>query len=65
MQSVVDAIQAGTLHAEVSLVLSDVQDAKILDRARRHDIPCQWLDCAPFKTKLDGEAEQRCIHPAY
>jgi len=61
MQSVVDAIQAGTLHADVRLVLSDVQDAKILERARRHAIPCQWLDCAPFKTKLDGEAEQRCI----
>ena len=61
MQSVVDAIQLGKLHAEVSLVLSDVQDAKILDRARRHNIQCQWLDCSPFKTKLDGEAEQRCI----
>ena len=61
MQSVVDAIQAGTLDAEVCLVLSDVQDAKILDRARCQSIVCQWLDCAPFKTKLDGEAEQRCI----
>lgn len=61
MQSVLDAIQAGALNAEMKLVLSDVQDAKILDRARRHNIPCAWLDCAPFKTKLDGEAEQRCI----
>ena len=61
MQSVVDAIGAGTLEAEVALVLSDVQEAKILERARRHGIPCQWLDCSPFKTKLDGEAEARCI----
>jgi phosphoribosylglycinamide formyltransferase 1 len=61
MQSVVDAIAAGKLDAEVALVLSDVQDAKILDRARRHGIPCQWLDCSPYKTKLDGEAELRCI----
>jgi phosphoribosylglycinamide formyltransferase-1 len=61
MQSVLDAIQAGTLAAELRLVLSDVPEAKILDRARRHNIPCAWLDCAPFKTKLDGEAEQRCI----
>jgi len=61
MQSVVDAIAAKSLDAEVTLVLSDVADAKILDRARRHGIPCQWLDCAPFKTKLDGEAELRCI----
>jgi phosphoribosylglycinamide formyltransferase 1 len=61
MQSVVDAIAAGTLQAEVRLVLSDVKEAKILERARRHAIPCAWLDCSPFKTKLDGEAEQRCI----
>ncbi len=61
MQSVLDAIQAGTLNAKMRLVLSDVPDAKILNRAQRHNVPHAWLDCAPFKTKLDGEAEQRCI----
>ena len=61
MQSVLDAIQTGTLNAKLRLVLSDVPDAKILDRAQRHNVPYAWLDCAPFKTKLDGEAEQRCI----
>ena len=61
MQSVLDAIQAGTLNAKLRLVLSDVPGAKILDRAQRHSVPHAWLDCAPFKTKLDGEAEQRCI----
>ena len=54
MQSVLDAIAAGTLNAEMRLVLSDVPDARILERARNHAIPCAWLDCAPFKTKLDG-----------
>jgi len=61
MQSILDAIQSGALNAELRLVLADVADAKILDRAKRYGIPCEWLDCAPFKTKLDGEAEQRCI----
>lgn len=61
MQSIVDAIDAGTLDAEIKLVLADVPDAKILDRARRHGIPCQYLDCAPWKTKLEGPAEDRCI----
>ena len=61
MQSIVDAIAAGTLDAEVRLVLADVPDAKILDRARRHSIPCQFLDCAPWKTKLEGAAEDECI----
>ena len=61
MQSIVDAIAAGTLDAEVKIVLADVPDAKILDRARRHGIPCQYLDCSPWKTKLEGAAEERCI----
>ena len=43
------------------MVLADVPDAKILDRAKRHGIPCQYLDCAPWKTKLEGPAEDRCI----
>ena len=61
MQSIVDAIQAGTLNAEIKIVLSDVQEAKILERAKKHNIPSQWLDCKPYKTKLDEDAEQRCI----
>ena len=61
MQSIVDAIEKGELDAEIRLVLSDVPDAKILDRARRHSIPCRWLDCAPWKTKLEGPGEDECI----
>jgi phosphoribosylglycinamide formyltransferase-1 len=61
MQSILDAIADGTLNAEVRLVLADVPDARILERARNHGVPCDWLDCAPFKTKLDGAAERCCI----
>lgn len=61
MQSIVDAIEAGDLNAEIKIVLSDVQDAKILARAAKHSIPAQWLDCAPYRTKLDEEAQERCI----
>ena len=61
MQSIVDEIEAGRLDAEVRVVLADVPDAKILDRAKRHGIPCQYLDCAPWKTKREGQAEDRCI----
>ena len=61
MQSIVDAIDRGGLDAEIRLVLADVPDARILDRARRHDIPAQYLDCAPWKTKLEGPAEDECI----
>ena len=61
MQSIVDAIAAGELDAEVKLVLADVPGAKILDRAERHGIPCRYLDCAPWKTKLEGPAEEECV----
>ncbi|MGN0890464.1 MAG: phosphoribosylglycinamide formyltransferase [Candidatus Spyradenecus sp.] len=61
MQSIVDAIEAGTLDAEIVCVLADVPDAKILERAARHNIPAQYLSCAPFKTKLEGEAEETYI----
>ena len=61
MQSIVDAIEKGELDAEVRLVIADVPDAKILDRAKRHGIPCRYLDCAPWKTKLEGPAEDECI----
>lgn len=61
MLSIVDAIEKGDLDAEIKLVLADVADAKILDRARRHNIPCQWLDCSPWKTKLEGPGEDECI----
>ncbi|MBT8042722.1 MAG: phosphoribosylglycinamide formyltransferase [Pontiella sp.] len=60
-QAIIDAIEAGTLNAQIQCVLSDHEDATILDRARKHDIPAIWFDCAPFKTKLDGEAEQKVL----
>ena len=60
-QAIIDAVEAGTLDAEIKCVLSDVADATILERARQHGIPAIWFDCAPFKTKLDGEAEQKVL----
>lgn len=60
-QAIIDAIEAGTLDAEIRCILSDVEDATILERARRHNIPAIHFDCAPFKTKLDGEAEQNVL----
>ncbi len=61
MQSIQDAIEAGALAARIVCVLSDVPDAGILDRARRHGLPAEHLDAAPYRTKLDGPAEQRAI----
>ena len=61
MQSIIDAIEAGTLDADIRLVLADVPDAKILERAAKHGLPHKFLDCAPWKTKLADRAEEECI----
>lgn len=60
-QSIIDAIAAGTLNARIVCVLSDVENAFILERARRHGLPAEYISGAPFKTKLEGEAEQRYL----
>lgn len=61
-QAIIDAIDAGKLDAEIKCVLADSEDAFILERARKHNIPAIYFDCAPFKTKLDGEAEQNVLN---
>ena len=61
MQSIVEAIAVGSLDADIRLVLADFPDAKILERAKRHGIACRYLDCSPWKTKLEGTAEDACI----
>ena len=61
MQSIVEAIEKGELDAEIRIVLADVPDAKILARAEKHGLRAEYLDCSPWKTKLEGPAEDRCI----
>jgi phosphoribosylglycinamide formyltransferase-1 len=60
-QAIIDAIDAGILDAEIKCVLSDVADAYILERARKHNIPAIYFDCAPYKTKLDGETQRMVL----
>ena len=61
LQSILDAIAAGQLDARVACVIADYEDAFILERARRTGIPAFHVDGAPFKTKLDGEAQAQVI----
>lgn len=43
LQAILDAIQAGTVHARVALVVSNVSDAYALERAQRAGIPTQVI----------------------
>ncbi|MDA0989358.1 MAG: phosphoribosylglycinamide formyltransferase [Verrucomicrobia bacterium] len=60
--AILEAIKAGRLQAEVVCVISDVVDAGILEHARQRGIPAHWVDGHPYKTKLDGAAEQQTIN---
>ncbi len=60
-QSIFDAIDAQQLNVRVVCVASDVEDAFILQRAAEHKIPAQFISALPFKTKLDGKAEEAYI----
>lgn len=53
-----DAIDAGTLQAEVALVLSDNPGAKILDRAHARGIPAEWINPGDHPNRFSAEAQQ-------
>jgi phosphoribosylglycinamide formyltransferase 1 len=60
--AIADACQAGTVPAEVAIVISDVADALILERARERGVPTQFIAPGKFRTKLDEEAERAYIN---
>jgi phosphoribosylglycinamide formyltransferase-1 len=57
MQAILDAIDAGTLDARISIVLSDNPQAFILERARKRGIETAIIDCRGFKTRFPDEAQ--------
>jgi phosphoribosylglycinamide formyltransferase-1 len=58
--AIADACAAGKVPARVALVLSDVPDAGILERARERGIRAEYVAPGRFRTKLDEVSE-----PAY
>ena len=61
MAAIADACLAGKIPAEVALVLSDVPDAGILQRARERGLAAESIAPGKFRTKLDEEAERAFI----
>jgi phosphoribosylglycinamide formyltransferase-1 len=61
-EAILKAQQAGKLgRGKVVQIFSDKPDAGILALGPRFGVPANFLDAAPFKTKLDGDAEQHYI----
>ena len=61
MVAIAEAIRAGTVMAEIAVVLSDVPDAGILERARQLGLKAEFISPGRFRTKLDDEAEQTYV----
>jgi len=56
LQAIIDAIEAGTLRAQIVVVLSNKKDAGALDRAREHGLTNVFLDPTPFAGQPDARA---------
>jgi phosphoribosylglycinamide formyltransferase 1 len=60
-RAIADAIARGELAADVRIVISDVEDAGILDLARERGMRAEFLAPGRFRTKLEPEAEARLV----
>jgi phosphoribosylglycinamide formyltransferase-1 len=61
-EAILKAQKAGRLgRAKVVQIFSDRADAGILELGPRFDVPADFLDAAPYRTKLDGDGEQHYI----
>ena len=55
LQAILDAITSGELNAKVSVVLSNRENAYILERAENHNVPAVWI---PHKEKSRKEFDE-------
>ncbi len=61
MVAIADACAAGLIPAEIAVVISDVEGAGILERARERNLPAAFIAPGKFRTKLDEAAEQAFV----
>jgi len=59
--AIADACASGQIPAQVALVISDVAEAGILQRARERGLPAVYIGPGRFRTKLDEAAEAAYI----
>jgi phosphoribosylglycinamide formyltransferase-1 len=61
LQALIDAAERGSLSAEIAIVISDVEDADALGKARRAGIEARYIDPRRSGAKLSRESEQEVI----
>lgn len=58
LQAILDRARAGEIDVEVAVVLSDVENAPALERAREAGVPALYIAPGRFRTKLEPAAER-------
>jgi phosphoribosylglycinamide formyltransferase-1 len=61
MVAIADACARGEIPAQVAVVISDVAEAGILERARERELVAEFIPPGKFRTKLDEEAERAYV----
>lgn len=62
LQSIIDAIEAGQVQAQIVAVISNKKDAVALERARKHGLKDLFVDPKPFAGRSDSrEAYDRSL----
>ncbi len=59
LQAILDQSLAGKIDVEVVVVVSDVEDARALNRARTAAVPAVYVPPGKFRTKLEPEIEKQ------
>lgn len=57
-ESILEAIGCGKLDAEVVIVISDVEDSAILERAKSHGIDSVYVDPGELPNRLSGSSQE-------
>ena len=61
LDSIAAAIANGELRAEIRMVMSDAQDAGILEVAKKWNLPFGVIPVSRFKTRLEVEIEEALV----
>ncbi len=61
-EAILQACESGVIPGQVVIVISDVADAYILERARRRGVQPVYIGPSRFKTKLETELEQEMVN---
>jgi phosphoribosylglycinamide formyltransferase-1 len=60
-EAILEACARAEIPGRVVVVLSDVGDALILERARKHGVPTKVIGPSRFKTRLEPELEEEVV----